>query len=158
MKRDKKTISLTALNVFYVMYRTMEKIEKKILRGNLVKFVIGLILLGLCYGYIQNHPAEKASVFSGFEVLRQRVNVYIHQVTKSNSEALQKKYDYEKTYEELVKMADSKTCVDANVVTELNETFVNLKKEPLKTLAENLPGYMRKASELKTMIENCTTK
>jgi hypothetical protein len=35
---------------------------------------------------------------------------------------------------------------------------MKLKKEPLRTLTENLPGYMRKAWELKTMIENCTTK
>jgi hypothetical protein len=78
-------------------------------------------------------------------VLWQRVNVYIHQIINSDSEALKKKYDYEKTYAELVKMAESKTCVDANVVAELDETFMKLKKEPLRTLTENLPGYMRKA-------------
>jgi predicted negative regulator of RcsB-dependent stress response len=136
----------------------MDRVEKRIFRNNIIKFVIGIILLGMCYGYIQNHPAEKESVFSGFEVLWQRVNVRIHQETNSNSAALQEKYSDEQTYDELVKMAASKTCVDVNIVTELNETFLNLKKESLSTLAEDHPGYMRKATELKSMIENCTTK
>lgn len=105
-----------------------------------------------------NHPAEKASILSGFEVLRQRVSVYFHKVTNTNSTALQKKYDYEKTYQELIKMGESKNCVDPNVMTELNETFLALKKEAIKNLDVNLPGYMRKASEYKHMIETCSTK
>jgi len=88
-------------------------------------------------------------------VLWQRVVVYVHKVTNTNSEAYQKKYDYEKTYEELINMAETKKCTDANILTTLNETYVNLKKEGLKTLEENLPGYMRKANEYKNMIDNC---
>lgn len=136
----------------------MEQGEKKILRGNIIKFVIGLILLGFSFGYMANHPAEKASILSGFEVLRQRVSVYFHKVTNTNSEALQKKYDYEKTYQELIKMGESKDCVDPNVMTTLNETFIKLKKEPIKSLDTNLPEYMRQASEYKHMIETCSTK
>lgn len=105
-----------------------------------------------------NHPAEKASILSWFEVLRQRVAVYFHKVTNSNAEVLQKKYDYEKTYQELIKMAESKACVDANVLTSLNETFIQLKKEPIGDLEAVLPGYMRKAGEYKHMIETCSTK
>jgi hypothetical protein len=43
-------------------------------------------------------------------------------------------------------------------MTTLNETFIALKKEPIKTLEVNLPWYMRRASEFKNMIESCTTK
>ncbi|MEI8091485.1 MAG: hypothetical protein WCG98_04580 [bacterium] len=136
----------------------MEQGQKRILRNNIIKFAIGLILLGFSYGYMVNHPAEKASIFSGFEVLWQRISVFVHQVTKSNPEALKRKYDYEKTYDELVKMGESKNCVDPNVMTELNETFLALKKEPIKDLDTTLPGYMRKASEYKHMIETCTAK
>ncbi len=132
--------------------------EKIFLRRNLVKFVIGLVLLGFSYSYIQNHPAEKSSIFSGFQILWQRVVVYYHKVTNTNSEAFQRKYDYEKTYQELINMAQNKACVDSNVLTVINETYMNLKKEGVKTLESDLPGYIRKANEYKNMIDNCTTK
>ncbi len=136
----------------------MDKEEKKFVKRNFIKLIIGLILLGFSCSYIYNHPAEKASIFSGFQVLRQRAVVYVHKVTNTNSEAFQKKYDYEKTYQELINMANNKTCVDPNVLTELNETYLNLKKEGIKTLEENLPGYIRKANEYKHMIDDCSTK
>ena len=136
----------------------MEREEKLFIRKNLIKLVIGLVLLGFSVSYIQKHPAEKASIFSGFQVLWQKVVVYVHKVTNTNSEAFQKKYDYEKTYQELINMAENKECVDAAVLTELSETYLNLKKEGIKTLEENLPGYVRKANEYKHMIDNCSTK
>ena len=105
-----------------------------------------------------NHPAEKSSILSGFDVLRQRVSIYYHKITNTDPQALQKKYDYEQTYQELIKMGNATTCVDPNVMTELNETYLALQKEPIKNLDTDLPGYMRKASEYRNMIENCTTK
>lgn len=145
-------------STFMLFLLHMEQTEKKILRNNIIKFIIGLVLLGFSYGYMTNHPAEKASILSGFEVLRQRVAVYYHKVTKTNPEALQKKYSYEQTYQELIKMGEATSCVDPNVMTELNETFLALKKEPIKNLDVVLPGYDRKAREFNHMIENCSTK
>ncbi len=135
----------------------MNQEERVFVRRNIIKFVIGLILLGFSFSYIQNHPAEKSSIFSGFEVLWQRVVVYYHKITNSDSAAFQKKYDYEKTYKELINMAQSKSCVDPNVLTTLNETYIQLQKEWASTLDANLPGYIRKANEYKNMIDNCTT-
>lgn len=77
-------------------------------------------------------------------------------MTNTDSEAFQKKYDYEKTYDELINMAETKKCADSAILTEIHETYLNLKKEGIKTLDENLPGYMRKANEYKNMIDNCT--
>ena len=85
--------------------------------------------MAFSFSYIQAHPAEKASIFSGFQVLWQKVVVYVHKVTNTNSEAYAKKFDYEKTYQELVSMAETKACSDAAILTELNETYLNLKKE-----------------------------
>ena len=134
----------------------MDKEERVFLKKNLVKFIIGLILLWFSFSYIQNHPAEKASIFSGFQVLWQRMVVYVHKVTNTDSEAFQKKYDYEKTYDELISMAEAKKCSDSAILTEIHETYLSLQKEGIKTLDENLPGYMRKANEYKNMIDNCT--
>lgn len=134
----------------------MDREERVFIKKNLVKLIIGLILLGFSFSYIQNHPAEKSSIFSGFQILWQRVVVYVHKVTNTNSEAFQKKYDYEKTYDELINMAETKKCSDPAILTEINETYLQLKKEWIKTLDENLPGYIRKASGYKNMIDNCT--
>lgn len=82
--------------------------------------------------------------------------VYFHKVTNTNSEAFQKKFDYEKTYTELVNMAEIKKCADPAILTEINETYLALQKEWMKTLDENLPWYIRKANEYKKMIDTCT--
>ena len=134
----------------------MDREERIFIKRNIIKLIIWLILLGFSFSYIQNHPAEKASIFSGFQVLWQRAVVYVHKLTNTNSEAFQKKYDYEKTYTELINMATNKECVDPAVLTEINETYLQLKKEGIKTLDENLPGYIRKANEYKNMIDNCS--
>lgn len=107
----------------------MNREEKTFVRRNIIKLIIGLVLLGFSFSYIHNHPAERASIFSGFQVLRQRVVVYVHKVTNTDSEAFQKKYDYEKTYDELINMAESKKCTDPNILNEINETYLSLKKE-----------------------------
>ncbi len=135
---------------------SMDREERIFIKRNIIKLIIWLILLGFSFSYIQNHPAEKASIFSGFQVLWQRAVVYVHKLTNTNSEAFQKKYDYEKTYTELINMATNKECVDPAVLTEINETYLQLKKEGIKTLDENLPGYIRKANEYKNMIDNCS--
>lgn len=133
----------------------MDREQKIILRNNVIKCIIGIILLVFSYGYIQNHPAEKESIFSGFEVMWQRVNVYYHEVTKTNSAALQKKYEYEQTYAELLQMAKSKPCVNPNVITELSETSLELQKEPISNLDNTLATYRTKATVYKTMIDQC---
>ncbi len=133
----------------------MNKEERVFIKRNLIKLIIGLILLWFSFSYIQNHPAEKSSIFSGFQVLRQKVVVYVHKVTNTDSQAYQKKYDYEKTYDELINMVKTKKCTDPAILTEINETYLGLQKEWGKTLDENLPGYIRKASEYKNMIDNC---
>jgi len=134
----------------------MEAEDKKVLKNNIIKFIIGCILLWFSFYYIQWHPAEKVSIFSWFEVLRQRISVYFHSVTNTNSDALKKKYDYEKTYEELIQMAKSSTCESASAITtQINETYFELKKEKLSGLDNYLPWYNRKASEYKNMIDNC---
>ncbi|MEI7920069.1 MAG: hypothetical protein WCH65_08175 [bacterium] len=89
-------------------------------------------------------------------MLWQRVVVYVHKVTNTDSEAFQKKFDYEKTYQELINMAQNKKCVDPEVLTEITESYDNLQKEGISTLDENLPGYIRKANEYKNMIDNCS--
>jgi len=144
------TISCT---LYLVMCVFMDKEMKTIFRNNVIKFIIGAILLSISYWYIQNHPAEKASIFSGFEVLFQRMEVYFYKITNKDSEWLKTKFDLEKTFDELISSAETKWCADANVLDWLHEALTNLKKERIVDLTNNVGNYKRQMSEFKTMID-----
>ncbi len=76
-------------------------------------------------------------------------------MTNTHPELLQKKFDYEKTFEELIAIASHKTCVDPNVVTELREVYLSLKKENLASIEEKASYYIREANKFKQMIDTC---
>ena len=82
----KSRVESLSLNHFTDLIQIMDNEMKKIFRNNIIKFVIGIVLLSVSFGYIQNHPAEKASIFSGFEVLRQRVEVFVYKVMDKDPE------------------------------------------------------------------------
>lgn len=131
----------------------MDKEMKKIFRNNVIKFVVGMLLLGVSFMYIQKHPAEKASIFSGFEVLYQRIEVFFYKIMKKDSEWLKHKFDLEKTFGELISTAENKWCVESNILDELRETMIALKKESIADLENNIGNYKRKMGEYKAMID-----
>jgi hypothetical protein len=135
------------------MHVSMDKEMRVIFRNNVIKFIIGLILLSISYVYIQWHPAEKASIFSGFEVLYQRIEVFFYKITNKDSEGLKTKFDLEKTFDELINTAETKWCAQANVLDELREVMASLKRESIADLENNMWNYKRKISEYKAMID-----
>lgn len=69
---------------------------------------------------------------------------------------LQRKFDYQKTYEELIKLAEDSKCIkESDLLDEINETFSKFKSEKISDLSKFLPGYIRKAQEYKAKIDNC---
>ena len=75
----------------------MTKEEKKILRNNVIKFVIWWILLAFSFVYLHNHPAEKETVLSGFKIIWQKIQVIVQKIIWDNWELLEKKYNIEKS-------------------------------------------------------------
>ena len=132
----------------------LSKYDKKQLRWNIIKFVIWLILLALSRWYIQKHPAEKVSVFSGFDVLRQKVEVFFSNTFKGNWDLLERKYSLEKYYKELLNMAEGNECLDTDKFNEISETYENLKAENNETLNETLPWYIQKAYEFEALVQD----
>lgn len=130
----------------------MDKEMKQIFKNNVIKFLIGIVLLFFCYLYIQKYPAEKIAIFSGFDVMVQRVEILFNKFVNNNSEALKTKFDYEKAYEELLRIAEANGCNKADLIQELKDTLAALQNEPMKTLPDTLPWYIRKANELKTRV------
>ena len=132
----------------------LSKYDKKQLRWNIIKFVIWLILLVLSRWYIQKHPAEKVSVFSGFDVLRQKVEVFLHNTFKGNWNFLEQKYSLEKYYKELLNMAEWNECLSTEQYNEISEMYEKLKAENNKTLNDTLPWYIEKAYEFDVVVKN----
>ncbi len=131
----------------------MDREMKQIFKNNVIKFIIGLVLLFFCYLYIQKYPAEKIAIFSGFDVMVQRVEILFNKfVSNDNSDALKTKFDYEKAYEELLRIAQANWCSDQTIIQQLQDTLTALQNEPMKTLSDVLPGYIRRANELKTKV------
>jgi hypothetical protein len=128
--------------------------ERKQLRKNLIKFTIWIVLLLMSWSYIQKHPAEKVSVFSWFEVLFQKAEVFVQNIFGEHGDLLERKYSMEKYYKELIKMAENNKCMDLSDIREIQDTYKNLKHEKRDNLESVLPDYTKKAYEYDNVVKN----
>jgi len=78
---------------------------------------------------VQKHPAEKVSVFSGFEVMFQKAEIFVQNIFGQHGELLERKYSLEKYYKELIKMAENNKCMNVDNIKDLHDTYTNLKEE-----------------------------
>lgn len=131
----------------------MDPERKSELKRNFIKFCIGLLLLWLCYVYIQKNPAEKVSIFSWFEVIYQKIQIVVRNVLWENWELLKRKYSLEKYYKELISTAEDKKCIDVETLNKLIHEYENLKRESVDTLVDNLPYYSRSSYQYEAKIE-----
>lgn len=130
----------------------MNREDKLQLKKNIIKFIIGIILLSMSFFYVQKHPAEKVSIFSWFEVMFQKVQVVIQNIFWKQWDELSKKYKLIESYGELVNMAENNKCIEPDVVININQDYKNLKEEEVSTLAETLPRYITKWYEYKNIL------
>lgn len=138
---------------FLLFLKNMDPERKSELKRNLVKFIIWIVLLGFCFAYIQNNPAERVSIFSWFQVIFQKVAVVYNQVIGKNWELLKRKYSLEKYYKELIKSAEDRKCVSLEVIKKITEEYNSLKNEDVSTLETRLPGYSRASYQHEVDIE-----
>ena len=140
--------------LFYCLIYCMKFAEKRQLKKNLIKFGIWIILLWMSWGYLNQHPAEKISVFSWFEVMFQKAEVFIENKFWEWWELLERKYGMEKYYKELIKMAENNKCISTDVLKELDTLYKNLKSEKKDVLEIVLPEYTKKAYEFDSIVKN----
>lgn len=124
-----------------------KKAMKRKLIHNLIELTIWLILLGMCYGYLQTHPAEKISFFSWYKVIYQQTEIFFQNLFGKNGELLKQKYSLESYYQVMITQAEEKPCVDPEVVKSLHETYAALQDEPKNTLEHELEYYITKQYE-----------
>ncbi len=132
----------------------MNNEEKKELKKNFIKFAIWIVLLLISWSYVQKHPAEKVSVFSGFEVMFQKAEIFVQNIFGQHGELLERKYSLEKYYKELIKMAENNKCMNVDNIKDLHDTYTNLKEEKKHWLDDVLPNYTKKAYEFDNIVKN----
>ena len=120
---------------------------KKKLVHNLIELVIWCVLLWMCYGYIQTHPAEKISFFSWYKVIYQQTEIFFQNIFGKNWELLRQKYNLESYYQVLITLSEEKPCIDPEIVTDLHQTYEKLQDEPKNTLEHTLQYYVDKQYE-----------
>ena len=124
-----------------------KKSMKKKLIHDCIELVIGLVLLWMCYGYIQTHPAEKISFFSWYKVIYQQTEIFFQNIFGKNGDLLKQKYNLESYYQVMITLSEEKPCVDADVVEDLHKTYEALQNEPKNTLEHTLHYYVEKQYE-----------
>lgn len=132
----------------------MDKEQKNMFYRNVVKFIVGIVLLSISYGYIQNHPAEKVSILSWFQVMYERGQVFVYEIFGKDTSVLRQKHRLEQYYEELVRVAESRTCVSPDILSDVLETSMVFLHMPLEELADNISYFQLKASELDIAIQD----
>lgn len=135
---------------------TEKKMMKKKLMSNLIELAVWTVLLWMCYWYIQSHPAEKISFFSGYKVIYQQTEIFFQNMFGNNWDFLKQKYNLESYYQVLITLSEEKLCIDANVVKDLQDTYAALQSEPKNTLEHRLDYYTHKWQEFnEIMTQDC---
>lgn len=101
--------------------------------SNIIEFLIWAILLVFCRFYLQTHPAEKISLFSGVEVMWQKMQVRVSQMSPEDATLLEQKHSLEKTMQEIVLLSKENSCVDAQTKSNIVDSFSRLQAMDLET-------------------------
>ena len=117
---------------------------KKKLIHNVIELVIWVVLLWMCYWYIETHPAEKISFFSWYKVIYQQTEIFVQNMFGNNWDLLKQKYSLESYYQALITLSEEKKCVDSEVVKDLQDTYEALQNESKNTLDHTLTYYIDK--------------
>lgn len=84
--------------------------EKKTFIHNIFRLIVGIILLSTCFLYLRQNPAEKIALYSGFELIFQKIEVFMYNLVGKNWDIIDQKYRLEDQYLELIYLAEQKGC------------------------------------------------
>ena len=143
------------LSIMIFIMAEMREIKRRFV-ANVIKFIIGMILLIFSYCYVNSHPAEEIAFFSGFKVIFQNAEIFFQNLLGNNGDLLKKKYSLESYYQVLIALSEEKPCVDVQLIRDLHATYDSLLAEPKSTLSYTLDGYVQMQFEFdKALRVNC---
>lgn len=131
--------------------------EKKTFLDNVVKLIIGIILLTSCFFYLHQNSAEKIAIYSGFRTIAQKVEVFFYKIIGKNGQLLEQRYKLEEKFSELISVAEEKWCLDTDILNSLHTSYNNLLNEDKGNMENYMATYGIIASEFENRIvpEDC---
>ena len=131
--------------------------EKKTLKENIFKLVIGVILLTTCFAYLHQNPAEKIAFYSGFNIIFQKILFAYFNILGKDWALLDQKYNLEKQYLDLIHLAEEKGCSNAQFLLDLNTTYQNLLSEWKENIDQYIARYTLLGSDFQMQLDtdNC---
>jgi len=133
--------------------------RKKKVMMNLIEFVVWAWLLIFCFSYLQSHPAEKSSLFSGTEAIVQKIKVTISQRTKWHWWQLAGKYQLERTYEEIMNTAIMWKCLSDEEIKKIQRALDKLKNLNIDEFLQQERAYQTVADiYYKKVKSQCTER
>ena len=138
-------------------WEIMTSEEKKTLKENIFKLIIGIILLITCFLYLDQNRAEKIARFSNFDLIFQKVEVAYFNVLGKDGALLDQKYNLEKQYLDLIHLAEEKWCSNPQFLLDLNTTYQNLLSEWKENIDQYIARYTLLGSDFQMQLEtaNC---
>ena len=138
-------------------WESMTSEEKKTLKENIFKLIIGIILLTTCFLYLDQNRAEKIARFSNFDLIFQKVEVAYFNVLGKDGALLDQKYNLEKQYLDLIHLAEEKWCSNPQFLLALNTTYQNLLSEWKENIDQYIARYTLLGSDFQMQLEaaNC---
>jgi len=112
--------------------------HRKRFKKNMVRFLIGLLLISICYIYTLAHPAPKVSMEYGIKQLSERMMLFWYKIKHKDPNLLKEKYMYEDVYQDMLNIAEGNTCISQALVDAIQQKSLALRHEPNKNLAQNL--------------------
>lgn len=121
---------------------------------NVVEFLVGVILLIFCFTYLQSHPAEKTSLFSGVEVIVHNIEVFFSDLVGWRGEEIEEKYKLEQTFEEMIALARSGECLTTTELEQIERASGSIQSMTLDEFLKKERSVRTTASLFYTKIKN----
>lgn len=141
--------------VLYILllFDSMDREQRDMFYWNVVKFFVWIVLLSISYVYIQNHPAEKVSILSWFQVMYERGQVFVYDIFGKDSSILRQKHRLNQYYQELMRLAESRSCVSPELLGSIFDTYMRFSQESIEDLNESISYFSVKANEFDIAIQ-----
>ena len=106
---------------------------------NVVEFVVGLILLGVCWWYLSNHPAERISLFSWVEVFIEKAKLSFS--NEGSWEDLERRNQLLTLYSELLDIGTWSECLTNEDVESIQTTKDLIESKSIEEFVQREQSY-----------------
>lgn len=124
---------------------------------NCIQLVVWLILIFFAYQYLNQHPAEKASMVSWVKIIWQKLQVVIMNIWNRQWNIYDEKYNLERSFSEILTLAKDSPCAtswDLQTITDKSNELKDMNIDQYKLQKIQLNSFtMEYYQKLKT---NCT--